>query len=178
MARIIDNLYTKHDVSKFVYYKGRKEAPDGLHYNMKGRVVKIRDEDFPEWYLHVYIFHTYGWLNAKGVKYLVYSPNYHVNHLYKDDFLYISYDKPIVVDEEYYKEHGEIIPRPEDNPKRQLWYKGYDYNLYGGDIVRFAKAVKQYSDVEGIDEILDRMEDKVEWFKENFPEEAKWHFTR
>lgn len=34
-----------------------------------------------------------GFMSAKGVKYLFHKPNYVFNHLYKDDVLFISYDK-------------------------------------------------------------------------------------
>lgn len=167
-------LYTRENIAGICSPRNRSTAPISYYYNLTGRIIQIDDKEFPEWYLPVYIYHTHGWIRAKGVKYLIYSPNYLVNHLYKDDFLYISYDKPIVVDERYYKSHGCEVPDPKENPGRQLWYTGYNLLLYGPDIVSFAKAVKKYSCVEGIDEILERMDDKVEWFRETYPEENRW----
>ena len=131
-----------------------KEAPEGYFFDSRGRLVQLAVEDIPEWYSYVRVHRTFGYLDAKHVKYLVYSPNYIHNHIYKDDYLYVSYSTPIVVDTEYYK----------STPM-------YDHKV--PDIVTFAKAVKQYGSIEGIDDIISRMEDKPRWFRENFPEEAR-----
>ena len=150
-----------------------KEAPVGYFFDSRGRLVQLAVEDIPEWYSYVRVHRTFGYLDAKHVKYLVYSPNYIHNHIYKDDYLYVSYSTPIVVDTEYYKStpmYDYKVPEPKE--ERQYVYTGYQYLMWGPDIVNFAKAVKQYGSIEGIEDIISRMEDKPRWFRENFPEEA------
>ena len=57
---------------------------------------KITANDFPAWFVKVLYYRHPGYLSAKRVVSLLYQQNYVFNHMFKDDFLYISYDKPIV----------------------------------------------------------------------------------
>lgn len=151
-----------------------EEAPKGYFFDTQGRLVQLSEEDIPEWYSYVRVNRIFGYLDAKHVKYLVYSPNYIINHIYKDDYLYVSYKTPIVINTEYYEStpmYDYKVPEPQE--KRQYVYTGYQHLIWGPDIVTFAKAVKQYGSIADIDDILARMEDKPGWFREHFPEEAK-----
>ena len=149
-------------------------APEGCFFTAGGKVVRLTKEEIPEWYIYVRTYRIFGYLDSKNVKYLVYSPNYVTNHLYKDDFLYVSYKKPIVIDEDYYKNSALHFEMPVEDGKRQLFYTGYDFLMWGPDVVSFARGVKKYGNIDNIGDILARMEDKPRWFRENFPEEAKW----
>lgn len=94
--------------------------------------TKIKAEDLPEWFVHGYIYKSYGFISARGVKHLLYIPNYSVeNHLFKYDNLFISYDK-------------EIKPVKLENGFE--WYTGYDHVLDGSIISPFIEAVAKYSD--------------------------------
>ena len=114
--------------------------------------TKIHEQDLPEWYVFGYMYKSYGYMSAKGVKHLVYRPNYLFNHLYKDDILFVSYG-------------SEITPIEED--RGRTWYEGYDEMLSGPVIVEFAEAVGRYSDID-VTEILSEMEKKEVWYRENY----------
>lgn len=117
--------------------------------------TKITAEDLPEWYVYGRYYKHFGYLSAKGVKHLLYTPNKWTNHMFKDDCLYISYDKPIV-----------------HNPNREMYYDrytGYDEYIYGFAIVAFLKAAEKYSGYD-ISRIKDQIEDKRIWFKNNYPD--------
>ncbi len=77
------------------------------------------------------MYRNYVYLKTSGVKYMIYKPNYFVdNHLFKDDFLYVSFDK-------------EILP---DTEGRWQHYTGYDVLLCGSSICKFLDYAEQYSD--------------------------------
>lgn len=106
--------------------------PDGFLYSGGKYPTKIKAEDLPEWFVHGYIYKSYGFISARGVKHLLYIPNYSVeNHLFKYDNLFISYDK-------------EIKPVKLENGFE--WYTGYDHVLDGSIISPFIEAVAKYSD--------------------------------
>lgn len=57
--------------------------------------TKMTAHDMPPWYMcGRYYGYAQGFLNTKDVAKLIYSPNFHFNHMFKDDFLYISYNSP------------------------------------------------------------------------------------
>ena len=62
--------------------------------------TKIRPENLPEWYVQGEIYRQTGFISAKGVKYILFKPNYITLHLHKDDLLFVSYDSPIEQDAE------------------------------------------------------------------------------
>jgi len=95
--------------SKIYFDRKEKEFkvlrdPDGCLYSKGRYLTKILPEDLPEWFIHGYMYKRHGYMSAKGVKHLLYKPNYTVeNHLHKYDSLFISYDAPI---EPYKDENG------------------------------------------------------------------------
>ena len=72
--------------------------------------------------------------------------------MYKDDILFISYDKEIT---------------PVENDDGFQWYEGYDYFLSGNIILDFVDAAEKYSglDVSGIREELAK---KRAWYYETY----------
>lgn len=114
--------------------------------------TKIRECDLPDWYISGYMYKAHGYMSAKGVKHLVYKPNYLFNHLYKDDVLFISYDREIT---------------PVTTELGWDWYDGYDELLSGPVIVEFTKAVGEYSHID-VTDILAEMKKKEEWYRENY----------
>ena len=91
-------------------------------------------------------------MSAKGVKYLAYRPQKHWNHMFKDDFLFVSYDRPIT-------HTGDTV----------MSYKGHDELIYGGMIIDFLLAAEKYSGYD-ITEIKEQIEDKRLWLKATFPD--------
>ena len=148
------NFYTD---SKIVY--NRKERihervtdPNGFLFSKGIYPTKIRKEELPPWYLYGYFGHRNGWLNTKGVVDLYYRPNKHFNHLFRDDFLFISY-------------HGKITPSDS-----LTLVSGYDECIWGGNIVPFLIRTKDYSGYD-IEPIKAQIRDKLQWFKETFPDD-------
>lgn len=123
--------------------------PDGFLYSGGKYPTKIKAEDLPEWFVHGYIYKSYGFISARGVKHLLYIPNYSVeNHLFKYDNLFISYDK-------------EIQPVKLENGFE--WYTGYNHVLDGSIISPFIEAVAQYSDYDTT-EIRTLLNQKRDWY--------------
>ena len=116
--------------------------------------TRIKPEELPEWYVYGRYLKCFGYLSAKGVKYMIYTPNMVFNHMFKDDTLYISYDQ-------------QIMPADSGSFER---YKGYDIAIGGGYIVSFLKAAEQYSEYD-ISGFKVQIEEKRLWFKQAFPED-------
>ena len=131
----------------------RKTDPDGYLFSHGRYKTKIRAEDLPEWYVFGYFYKCHGYLSANGIKHMVYRPNKSWNHMFKDDFLFISYDKPI-----------------RHTSDRITDYVNYDERIYGGIIVEFLEAAEKYSGYD-ISEIKAQIEDKRLWFKEHYPDD-------
>ena len=150
--KITAYLYTE---SKTVWEKHQFVTlynDDGALFSHGRYKTKIIPEDLPEWYVKGSYYRQVGYLSAKNIKYLLYKPNYFTNHMFKDDFLYVSYDKP-------------ITPIPGDF----ALFEGYDEYIWGGTIPRFVESAKGYSNYP-VAEIEVEMEKKRLWFKETYPE--------
>jgi hypothetical protein len=113
--------------------------------------TKIKPEDLPPWYVKGYCYHQHGYFSAKGVKDLFYRPSHFTNHIFKDDCLFVSYDKPISTVKD-----GRMVD-------------AYNYNevLRGWLIVHFIKAVDQYSDIDTTP-IKRQINEKLAWYQENW----------
>jgi hypothetical protein len=131
-----------------------------LFSNMK-YPTKITPEDLPEWFIKGRYYKNHGFLSAKGVKDLVYDPNYLFNHFHRDDWLYISYDKPI----EEFEEDGWL-------GKRKV-FRDYDESICGNQIIEFLAAVQKYSPDVEIGDIVQELIRKSEWFLKEFPYDAE-----
>lgn len=156
MARKLARLYTESKTNwrtgHFQMFYGENDTLfSGGTYPTKVTVA-----DLPEWYVYGRYYKHWGYLSAKGIKSLVYEPNKFSNHMFKDDFLYISYNKP-------------IVPNP-DRSSNFYKYIGFDEYIYGGVIVRFLKAAEKYSSYD-ISGIKAQIEDKRLCFKETYPED-------
>ena len=156
MARKFSHLYA---TSKYNWRSGHLETvypKDDTLFSCGIYPTKITAADLPEWYVYGRFYKHWGYLCAKGVKSLVYDPCKFSNHMFKDDFLYISY-------------HDQIIPNP-DRSESFNKFIGYDEYIYGSVIVSFLKAVEKYSGYD-ISEIKVQIEDKRLWFKETYPDD-------
>jgi len=129
------------------------EDPDGYLFSGGIFPTRIRAEDLPEWYVFGYMYKCHGYLSAKGVKYLKYRASHYSNHMFKDDFLYISYDQPIT-------EAGDS----------SFSYYVSDECIYGGLIITFLEAVEKYSDID-LTEIKAAIEEKRLWLKAKYPDD-------
>ena len=150
--KIAANLYTEtktllHDHG-CVTIRG-----EGGNLFSQGRYkTKILPSNLPEWYVRGRYYKHFGYLSAKGVQHLYYRPNLFTNHMFEDDFLFISYNREIVPNEDILQITG-----------------GDEYN-YGWNIVDFLKMVEKYLACD-ISSIKAEIEQKRLWFKEHFPED-------
>ena len=104
------------------------------------------------------VFKVFGFLSTKGIKDIVYKPNYRINHMHKDDFLYISYNSPITCT---------------INQLGFETYQDYDVLLWGWSIVTFIKAVRKAQSYD-IEPIAEEVKRKEQFFVEKYPEECRY----
>ena len=151
----------------YTYSKIKFDRKIGLHYeelennclysNLK-YPTKITPEDLPEWFVKGRYYKNHGFLSAKGVVDLAYKPNNWINHMFRDDSLYISFNKPIRE-----VEVDSIVGKRMD-------FTDYDYVIDGTYAIDFVAAVKKYSDFDTT-EIENAIIDKAYRFAEQFPDE-------
>lgn len=149
MKRIRSTLYMET-------HRVRKDRRTVLECNSEGFLysggkypTKIKSEDLPCWFVYGYIYKSVGYISARGVKHLVYVPNYRVEkQLFKYDNLFVSYNK-------------EIHPVELENGFK--WYTGYNHVLYGSIISSFIEAVAKFSDYD-ISEIRSMVNKKYDWY--------------
>ena len=133
--------------------------PDSFLFAEARYKTRILESDLPEWYISCYIYHSTGFLSAKGVKHLANKPNYaFTNHLYKDDLLFISFEKPLI---------------PIKTQNGSPWYDGYDHILSGSSIYSYVEAVEKYSSLD-VSNILNELHKKREWYILNNPPEERY----
>lgn len=162
---------------RIVHKQGKlvvERLPEDCLYADAIWATKLKKEDLPESFVHVYVRRLHGWLDANGVKDLRYYPNYFTNHWLKDDFLYVSYNSPIVVDEEYYARYREDIPNIDSEGQFPIVCKGYDYIVTASFIIDFCKKCAEYGYDKGkIDKILERIDAKTQWYEEQKKKEQE-----
>jgi hypothetical protein len=126
--------------------------PQGYLFSEGKYRTKILSTDMPEWYVYGYMYKRHGYMSAKGIKHLIYKPDYFVeNHLHKYDTLYVSYDLEITPDE--------------SDSSGFIWYKGYDHAIGGPLIPAFVDAAGKYSEYD-VGEIRREIEKKTAWYCE------------
>ena len=151
--KITAKLYT---VRKFTHplLRASSSLTNGCLYSEGQYNTKITKDDLPEWFVEGIIYKTYGYISAKGVKSLRYQP-FFLNHLYRDDCLYISYDKEIT------------------GSGFHACYDNYDHFLSGHMILSFLDAVKKYSPEIDVSRIEEELAEKKKWYYDKYPDEAK-----
>ena len=161
MVKINSNWYTK---GKFDRKNWRNTLDiDNEYLYSKGRYpTKIREKDLPKDYTKFQsrtIWYMTGFVKTSGVKDLYYT-YVKENHLFKDDYLYISYDKKIekVKDKDGY---DEII--------------NYDFLICGSNNIDVLFAIEENSNID-TKSIRNKIKEKFEWWKEHEQEDYKRWF--
>lgn len=160
--RLRSKLYTDTKFSTKGGHWGYESLPDGRLYSNRSYPTKVTEEDIPEWYMRGRFYKHFGWLCAKGIKYLEYKPNYIFNHFHKDDDLYISYKDPI-------ESHIEKT----DWGTERVVYDRYDHRIDGGQIINFILMVQKYSPNIDTKPIIAEIYKKSRWMIETFPEDIE-----
>ena len=129
--------------NKFLYSHGRYPT-------------KIVAEDLPEDYIKIHgrtLWYMTGFLKTSEIVDIQYKMA-KLNHLFKDDYIYISYKEKLKKEtDQYGYDH----------------YTNYDACFCGPDILDIAHAVEKYSHLD-ISHIRKGMKEKVRWLKKNEPD--------
>jgi hypothetical protein len=118
--------------------------------------TKLTYWDLPDCFLSGTYYGTRGYLRTDSIKGLWYQPCYHTNHMFKDDFLYISYQHPI--------SSCPLLDIYLSSPDSKL----YDEVIFGGIIPHFLRFAEQYS-LYDCTSIWSQIEEKRTWLKANYP---------
>ena len=153
-------LYTKGKFGKRL--RETLDTDNELLYSHGRYATKIREEDLPEDYAKIHsraIWYMTGYLKTSGVRDVRFRA-INNNHLFKDDYLFISYDEPIV----------EVVDQ---------WgltdFDNYDVAICGPSIIPVVLAIEKHSDVDTT-EVRKRIQEKVLWYKENHADDYKRQF--
>lgn len=102
----------------------------------------------------------FGYIRLTGVKHLIYKPNMFVNHVFKDDSLYVSYrNEPMVRQENQWGS----------------WYSNYDFCLSSLDMVEFLYHCDYNEEKKKI--LMDEMEHKVDYYNEKFKDDLTFSYV-
>ncbi len=159
-------------IKAFFYTKGHfgkriREILDTENKFLYSRGIyptKILETDLPEYYCKIHsrsIWYMEGFVRTAGVKYIEYS-FIDENHLFKDDYIYISYSKPI---------------RFETNPWGHLDYLDYDICISGNDIIPLLFFIEKYSPDVETSHVRQKILKKYQLYREHYPEDFKRSFS-
>lgn len=155
--RIGANVYTRGKFGKRL--REILDTDNPLLYSDGRYPTKLTAEDLPEDYIEFFsrvIWYMTGYIRTSGIVDMKYRW-VKENHLFKDDYIYISYHGPL----------KEVVGR---------WgftdIEGYDVCVCGNDIIRIVLAAEKYS---GFDttEVRTEIEKKRLWLRDHEPEYYK-----
>lgn len=153
-------MRTKH-FNSFLYTKGKfgKRMREILDtdteylYSKGFYKTKIKAEDLPNDYVKIHsrsIWYMTGYLKTSGVVDIQYR--YSVfNHMFKDDYLYISYNEPIEI---------------KTNSLGLKSYNKVDFALCGNDIINVLLAIEKNSNID-ISRIKALIEEKRAYYEKH-----------
>ena len=142
--------------------KGFREIVDTENPNLYswGKYpTKITAKDLPEDYIKIHsrvLWYMYGYLKTSGIVDMAYKAR-KINHMFKDDYLYISYKEKL-------KQETGYLGFPE--------YTNEDIAICGNSIIPIILAAEKYSNFDAT-EIKKQIEDKRVWFRDNKPDDYK-----
>lgn len=136
-----------------------KRLPDNRLYAGWGwqHPTKLTPDDLPDNYILLTNHKKHGYIRTHGVVDIVYHPSPFHNHTFKDDFLYISYTKPL----------GEYVGGFASNST----IVNCDEYIFGNDIIDFIFAVEKNSPDVNVADIKRRM---VEQYNAYCDEMNEW----
>ena len=134
--------------------------PNGWLYADGKHPTRITAKDLPDTFIPLTVYKVPGYIRIDGIADVIYKPNYHINHLHKDDFLYISYSTPI---------------QSEKDSIGNTQYYNYDALLWGGNIVEFIQAVQKHGTYD-MSRIAEEVKAKERFYIRKYPEECDKFF--
>lgn len=133
---------------KFNYYYTLKKNNKYLNSKNKYK-TKIIEKDLPDYFFKYFKYNQYNFISVYNVVDLVYLPNYYIDtHLFKYDYLLVSYQRK--------------IKRDKNN---LLGYKNYDLILTDKEILYFIKKLDECSNYNFIG-VKERINKKISWYEE------------
>lgn len=158
------NLYTLGKFGKSL--RETLDTTSGQLYDRGKMKAKITVNDLTPDFVKIHckaIWYMDGFLKLSTIRHISYEPS-HLNHLLKDDSLYISYSGLIRKEVE-----GAFTT-----------YKGYDFILSGNDIIHVLNALEEYGQTNIKPELQKAkaaVSKKIEWFRSTYPEDYKRIFN-
>ena len=156
---------TRKRITAYLYTHGKfgrgwRETVDTDNpflYSHGRYLTKITPEDLPEDYIKIHsraIWYMSGYLKTSGIVDMYYT-YCRENHLFKDDYIYLSYDKKLHLENTQWG-FVDVVD--------------YDVRICGNDIIDIVLAAEKYS---GIDtsSVRARIEEKRIWLRDNEPDE-------
>lgn len=136
-----------HRPHKMIY-----KSQDGSLFSKGHYRTKIRPNDLAPSFVPARIFKLFGYYDSSAIIGLSYSPNLWINHLFRDDILYLSFNNETVSKDDW---------------------ESYDILLCGWDIVICLAALKTYSSVptRKIGCIVEEVAEKVRLYRVKHPHE-------
>ena len=160
MKRLNSFLYTKGKFGKG--YRQTADINTEYLYSKARYKTKIKKEDLPEDYIEFRsgtIRYMTGYLKTSGVVDIDYT-YFLENHIFKDDYLYISYK-------------GKL--KKEKTSYGREYIVNYDVCICGNDIIPVLLAIEKNSNI-NIDKVKEKIYYKVSWYKENCKDEYTREF--
>lgn len=155
MKKFNSFLYTQ---GKFGHSIGEVLDDNNPYLYSKGKYsTKLIKDDLPEYYVKIKsrtISYMVGYLKVVDVKDIKYHA-VHLNHLFKDDFLYISYNKEI-------KKQKDRLGFDD--------YYNYDICICGNDILKVLFEIEKYSKID-TSKVKQDILNKFLWWKEKYKDE-------
>lgn len=160
MKRLNSFLYTKGKFGKG--YRQTADINTEYLYSKARYKTKIKKEDLPEDYIEFRsgtIRYMTGYLKTSGVVDIDYT-YFLENHIFKDDYLYISYKEKLKKEKASYGRE---------------YFVNYDVCICGNDIIPILLAIEKNSNI-NIDKVKEKIYYKVSWYKENCKDEYTREF--
>ena len=161
MNRINANFYTKGKFGRS--FRETVNTDNEYLYSMGYYPTKIRAGDLPKDYIKFQsrtIWYMTGYLKTSNVQdvYYIYLKE---NHLFKDDYLYISYNNKLKIEKSKYGTEDCI---------------DYDFCICGGDIIPILFEIEKNSQV-NTTKVRNKINEKFEWWKNNEIDDYKSYFN-
>lgn len=153
--RIAANLYTCGRFGKRLRETLDRDNP--YLYSGGRYATKITADDLPEDYIQIQsrsIWYMTGYLKASGIVDMAYTW-IKENHLFKDDYIYISYSEPL---------------RREKDRWGFVGFVNYDVCICGNSIVGIVLAAEKYSACD-TSRVREQIEEKRVWLRDHEPDE-------
>lgn len=151
--RITSEIYTYGKFGKRL--RETLDCDNPFLYSKGVYLTKITADDLPEDYLEIRsrsIWYMTGFLKTSGIKDMEYIYRKE-NHLFKDDYIYISYKEEL---------------KSENNEYGFKEFTNYDVRICGNDIINIVLAAEKYSGF-NTEKVRAKIEEKRVWLRDNEP---------